>query len=139
MIVKILKVKLGTHPIGYKVIDFWVDAQLKNGEIIEIFDLDALDLRGYEGEYLNCLILANVGVFDKDNIILIIRGKYIKNYELPLKWKRVHDPVENYSAVETENGIFLLDPGIIEFKGKDGQIIEFDGFRLDLIAFLPLE
>jgi hypothetical protein len=138
MIVKILKVKLGTHPIGYKVIDFWVDAQLKNGEIIEIFDLDALDLRGYEGKYLDCLINAHVGDIDKDSI-LIIRGKYIKNYELPLKWKRVHDPVENYSAVETENGIFLLDPGIIEFKDKDGQIIEFDGIRLDLIAFLPLE
>jgi len=69
----------------------------------------------------------------------IIRGKYIENYELPLKWKGVHDPIENYSAVETENGIFLLDPGIIEFKDKDGQIIEFDGFRLDLTAFLPLD
>lgn len=137
MIVKILKVSRGT-PLGSKVMDFWIRAQLKNGDIIEIFDLDPLDLRGYEGKYLDCLILANVGDIDKDSI-LIIRGKYIKNYELPLKWKRVHDPVENYSAVETENGIFLLDPGIIEFKDKDGQIIEFEGFRLDLIAYLPLD
>ncbi|MFX1268436.1 MAG: hypothetical protein ACFFAK_10800 [Promethearchaeota archaeon] len=138
MIVKILKVSRGT-PSGSKIMDFWVDGQLKNGEIIEIFDLDPFDLRGYEGKYLDCLILANVGVFDKDDIIFLIRGKYIKSYELPLKWKGVHDPIDNWSAVKTENGIFLLDPGIIDFKDKDGQIIEFDGIRLDLIAFLPLD
>ena len=138
MLVKILKINIGTRSIGPKVIDFWIHAQLENGEIIEIFDLDPLDLRGYEGKHLDCLILANVGDIDKDSI-LIIRGKYIKNYVPPLKWKSVHDPVENYSAVETENGIFLLDPGIIEFKDKDGQIIEFDGFRLDLLAYLSLD
>ena len=61
------------------MIDFWIQAQFENGDIIEIFDLDPLDLRGYEGKYLDCLILANVGDIDKDSI-LIIRGKYIKIY-----------------------------------------------------------
>jgi len=44
------------------------------------------------------------------------------------------------SVVKTEYSYFLIDP--VEYDNsyldaKDGDTIEFDGFRLDLIANLP--
>jgi hypothetical protein len=137
MIVKILDVKIGTRCLGPKAIDFWVLSELENGKIVEIFDLNPFDLRGYEGKYLDCLIEACVGDIEEDTRF-IIKGKFIQDYVLPSKWKGLYDPIINHSAVETDYGIFLIDPGESLFDDKDGQNIEFDGFRLDLLAYMPL-
>jgi len=102
MIVKILDVKIGTVCLRPNAKDYWVLSELDNGEIIEIFDLIPIDLRGYEGKYLDCLIEACVGEIEEDTRF-IIRGKFIQEYFLPSKWKVIYDPEVNHSAVETDN------------------------------------
>ncbi len=138
MIVKILEVKSGAALYEGSPMEYWVKVQLESRDKIWIGDLDPLDVREYEGKYLDCLINAWVDDIDNDSKF-IIKGMYIEYYDIPSRWEGIFDPIEHYSAVVTEYGTFLLDPVIIEFENKHGQIIEFEGYRLDLTAFLPIE
>ena len=69
----------------------------------------------------------------------MITGRYIQNYSLPSKWKGMGDLGFKASAVETDYGIFLVESNDSRFKEKDGKMVEFNGFRLDLLYFIPIE
>jgi hypothetical protein len=141
MKLKILDVKKGSHTGGPNGTINWVfdvTARTENGLEMEIFDLNGFDIRKYKNKYGDCLIMATAGDIE-DVPQFIISGRFIQNYSLPSKWKKMGDLGFHESAVKTNYGDFLVESNDLRFKGKDGKIVEFNGFRLDLFYYIPIE
>lgn len=110
------------------------------------------DLREYQGKVVDCLIEAfmpqDINSIDEneeyDPRHPIIEGKYIGKYELPKKWEPCKDKNEflykiNLEAVETKDGIMIIDSNDFKIPVNKGDIIIFTVGRLDLNAWLPIE
>jgi hypothetical protein len=143
MKVYLRSVKIGSYyDVTDEIGDFEIEGQLKSGKLIEIFDGSKIDLREFEHKEVDCLIWANI----KRNIIFrskseidlsdpsIIFGNYIKNYQIPLKWKSFRDGRIGrlYNALETDDGLFLfklkaIENIITEKDKKFGlQVVRYD-------------
>ena len=140
MKIKILSVKLGSVAMGKNARDYNILGRLENDQEIEIFDFQPLDIRAYENKTLDCLIFAWMRKI-RDNNKYLIKGKFIENFLIPSKWLECDSSLKgrSYPAVETAYGYFLIDPEEYDnsyLEAKDGDTIEFDGFRLDLVSYL---
>ncbi|MHA2127887.1 MAG: hypothetical protein ACW99E_21500 [Promethearchaeota archaeon] len=141
MKLKIIEVNPDSFAVGRNGVKswiYWVLAETENGLEMEIFDLNGFDLRKYKNKYVDCLIMATAGDME-DVPQFTISGRFIQNYSLPSKWKGMGDLGFHASAVKTDYGVFLVESNDLRFKGKDGKIVEFNGFRLDLFYYIPIE
>lgn len=129
--------------------DFWVNVQLKTGKLVQLFDCEPFDLRDYENVKIECLVLAFMAKDISNNHIEELahphlEGNIIRDYEIEKKWVDIHNSLNDHrrywSAVETLDGIFLIDPGDLKLITiKEKNRISFTVGRLDLLAWLPIE
>ncbi|TFF88806.1 MAG: hypothetical protein EU548_08400 [Promethearchaeota archaeon] len=122
-------------------------AQLDNGMIVELFDHFNPNIE--INKTIDCLILAlntkNINSVDfskgHDKSKPIFTGRFIETYLIPESWW-VYDErlkLKTYTAVQTVNGILLLDLFKEPRDLNDGDIITFIEGRLDLKAWRPIE
>lgn len=124
-----------------KICDFWITGQLESGKIIKIFDNKIFDLRDYinqKVEFLLVACFAHIINFKSDSEIIfmessVIRGKFIKKYLIPSKWKKTNFSI-SYSAISTEDGILLLGMSTID-ELKKASIKENEDIILDVGRF----
>lgn len=122
--------------------DYWILGKLDNGTEIEIFDLKPFNVKKYENQELDCLLLAWIQeISAENNSQYDYFGKFIEKYETPSKWRTRESLLgsEKYGeAIETTEGIFLTDSGEFLNDIKDGQTIYFNVIRFDLIYWLEI-
>ncbi|MFW9970369.1 MAG: hypothetical protein ACFFDF_09230 [Candidatus Odinarchaeota archaeon] len=133
------------------IYDYRIYGKTESGFEIIIFD-DKYDLRNYQGKTIECLINAILPQeIDKkyesketDPRHPQIEGSFIGKYAIPKKWK----PCEKQNdllyavdrhAVETKDGIIIIDTDEYVNSLNKGDHITFTVGRLDLMAWLPLE
>lgn len=122
-------------------IDYWILGRLENGDEIEIFDFEPFNLKKFENQSLDCLIYAWIqeitSEIDKQYSFI---GEFIEDYEIPSVWLRRDPKLESvkneYNAIETTAGIFLTDSDEFNNDIKDGQAVNFNVVRFDLISWL---
>lgn len=144
------KVNLGATYMG-ETYDFRVYGRTESGKEVILFD-DKFDLREYQGKVVDCLVDAfmaqDINSIDEneeyDPRHPIIEGKYIGKYELPKKWEPCKNKNEflyeiNLDAVETKDGIMIIDSNDFKVPINEGDNIIFTVGRLDLKAWLPIE
>ncbi len=137
-----------------KIYDFWIDAELQSGIQIKIFDY-TFDLRNYENQRVECLILAFLiecvtGITDINESVKnvsapvdkpftkIIKGNFNKNYFIPEKWKSYANKV--YYSIQNSDGVFLLgDSDVKDEDLKENEIITLYVGRFDLLEWNPIE
>ena len=129
--------------------DYLIKGQLSNGMIIELFDSDCLAREFEVNTTIECLTLAlntkNINSVDftagHDRSKPIFTGKFLEEYSIPESWWAYDERLKSktYPAVQTVNGIILLDFLKKPKDLKDGDIITFSEGRLDLFAWKPLE
>ncbi len=127
--------------------DYLIIAQLDNGMEVELFDHFNPNIK--INTIIDCLILAlgtiNINSVDftkgHDRSKPIFTGRFIENYQIPESWWNYdkRQISKTYPAVQTVNGIILLDFLKTPKDLNDGDIITFSEGRLDLIAWRPLE
>lgn len=136
----------------------WVYGELRSGQIIDIFDIKVFDLREYVNQEVDLLIIAWLGevinIEDPPQLSLdqrlgqkeyptlssIIKGRIIENYKLPKKFSELENGVigevyNNGFAMETDDGIFLLDEGGISGEIKEGDEVAIDFGRFEIVAW----
>jgi len=133
-----------------KVYNYGIRGENKSGTEIAISDLDKLNLRKSVNKVVDCLILAfmaqDINSIDEsephDPYHPIIKGTYLGSYNIQEKWLKCNEKLilEGYHAVQTNDGIFIIDPDDLENKAiKKGDKIIFTVGSLDLLAWLPFE
>ncbi len=151
MKVLINDVEIGAYDDYSDIIhDFWIIGELLNKFKIRIYDGYCYDLRQYKDHFVECLIdieiIRSLHIQERITKKLTgresISGKFLKNYKLFSEWINLNKNLtnSNYDALETETGIFLLNPS--EYKNlelKDGDWITIDVIRYDLLAWHPIE
>jgi len=132
----------GMDPYSEDVYEYSVVLQLESGKKITIGEYSGEDLNPYIGKKIKCLIgLGGVEVIDislNPNVNLlywsIIKGKYIKQYKIPLEWKDYSNEIR--SVIQTPDGVFILGfLNLEKFKIKDGDEIIVDIKRYDLLEW----
>lgn len=130
--------------------DYWIIGELQNKFKIKIYDGYCYDLRQYQDHIVDCLIdieiIRSLHKQEKINNNNIkeeyITGGFLKNYQLSSDWINLNQNLENsnYNALETEAGIFLLNPSECKnIELKDGDLVIIDVIRYNLIAWHPIE
>ncbi len=134
-----------------KTYDYWIHGKTESGQKVVLYD-PGFDLREYQGKVVDCLIDAfmpqDINSINEneeyDPRHPIIEGKYIGKYELPKKWELCKNKNEflyeiNLEAVETKDGIMIIDSNDFKIPMNEGDNIIFTVGRLDLKAWLPIE
>jgi hypothetical protein len=127
--------------------DYLIIGQLSNGMIVELFDHFNPNIK--INTTIDCLVLAFY-VDDINSVDFtkghkrdkpIFTGRFIENYVIPESWWAYDERLKSktYPAVQTVNGIILLDFLKKPKDLKDGDIITFSGGRLDLFAWKPIQ
>ncbi len=126
--------------------DFEIEGQLQSGKVIQIFDHHKYDLREFKKKEVECLLWAmikrnTVYKTEKETNELdptVIFGNFIKNYEIPLKWKRFQKK-EEISAIETADGFFLFDYDEIRLPiDAETKKLGLKVIRFDLLDWMPI-
>ena len=150
MKVYIDKVNLGATYME-KTYDYFIYGKTESRKEVIIFD-DKFNLRDYQGRAVECLINA----FMVHNINFIneneeynprqptLEGTFIGKYVIPKKWDACKNQYEflykgERNAVETEDGIMIIDPTEFKVPINEGDYITFKVGRLDLMDWLPIE
>lgn len=126
--------------------DYRIYGKTESGLKMIIFD-DKFDLRNYQGKTIECLIIAILPQeIDKetDPRHPKIDGIFIGKYAIPKKWEpceKQNDFLYNVerNAVETKDGIIIIDTDEYVNSLNKGDHITFTVGRLDLMAWLPIE
>ena len=150
----IKKVRIGAQYEG-KVYDFWIDAELLSGTQIKIFDNEPFDLRNYENQKVECLILAflvefitgktdnndsakNVSASVDKPFTKRIKGNFNGNYVIPEKWKSYSNKIS--PAIQNSDGVFLLEDSEVKGKNlKENETITLYVDRFDLLEWYPID
>ena len=122
------------------VYDYWVNAEMKNGENIKLFDSVPFDLSDKIMKTLECLVL--VGFIDESHAssnenFQIIKGKYIGEYRISKDWLKIREDIyqEKWHGISTENGVFLVSENEIEnVINNNGDNVNLGFGRFDLVG-----
>ena len=152
---KILLKKVGIstyNPETKEISNFWMICNLQNGKEIEIFDNVPYDLRNFEKKEIDGLIFMSLSsnpIDDSmmsDSNTIIFKGVYIGKYIIPVKWKipeyikLKYNHIIEFHAIETENGIFIINPSRLKYYSiKEGNEFMFRANSFELWAWQPIK
>lgn len=102
--------------------DFWVNGTLKNGEIINLFDPNAFNLKEYIGHFVDVQLKALFVQEDRSDDLCVFIGKIIRNNDIFI--------------FTNENIEILLDADDVYENGLEINKIQSYYFgRLDIVTF----
>ncbi len=142
-LVKNIKV-YSRDPYSNKIYQYLVEGQLKSGLEIELFDFKKFNLTDYKDQRIKVLVFAIVEIDTITSEFKRIKGEFIKDCPntIAKEWLKYKPDLglEYYSAIKTQDGIFLIDrinPDYFTIDYDDNLIVDI--VRFDLFAWHPIE
>lgn len=131
-------------PYSNKIFTYLAKGQLNSGLQIELFDYKRFNLTDYQDQKIKVLVFAMVEIDTITSEFKRMKGKYIKDCpdDLAKEWLKFRPKLnlKNYSALKTQDGIFLIDrinPNYFTIDYDDNIIVDI--VRFDLFAWHPIE
>ncbi|WNQ12228.1 hypothetical protein MJA45_04030 [Paenibacillus aurantius] len=116
------------------IFNYWITARMKDGTIVKIFDYSCLNLISKVAFYVESILFANLSPPGYE--MTKVTGKYIGKLEIK-DWQQIaedRDLGKQYDAVETSSGIILFHVNDTKKEFLEGDNIQLNVIRFDLIA-----
>ena len=149
MEVLITDVDIGTR-YKEKIYDYWIIGRIKSGLDIKIFDAKPFNISDQIHNTILCLIVATfvkIIKSEEKSKGTNFYGVLHKSYNIPKVWynsniwdTKLYNLKSNWTVIKHIDGIFLTTLNDEEINNiKDGDSIQFQVGRFDLLAWCPIE